>query len=99
MSYKTRPKPTGMLVCDLCDEEIDKQADGEWSRGNIICNVSPMAQVTNRTKHALLCWPRSRTRRDEERPAADYDFHGKCIADLVDETIKARAAVAEGGGQ
>ena len=101
MSHVTRPKPTYMLVCDLCGEEIDKQQDGEWSRGNIICGVSPIQRVTNLTHHALLLWPRARVRRDDKRPAVSYDFHGTCIAALVKDAMaqKAHPATTKDGSE
>lgn len=93
MSHAIRPTPTRMLVCDLCDEEIKDQEDGAESRGNVMTGYSPIVQVTNRTRWALLCWGRSRTRRDEK--TVSYDFHGRCIAKLVEDAI----ALRDGGAR
>lgn len=91
MSTVTRSKPTSMLVCDLCDEEILRDADGSAGRANLMTNVSPVGRVTERTPWALLCWGRRRLNSERDPiPTASYDFHGKCIADLVEREIKTR---------
>ena len=92
MAYVTRPKPTSMIVCDLCDEEIAQGEDGGLSRANLMTKYSPIIQATNRWEHLILSWGRSRTRPEER--TVSYDFHGKCIAALVEREIAARKSTS-----
>lgn len=99
MSYATRPKPVGMMVCDLCDEEIpeghEKQLSGSLIGGYISYTPSPL------TEHVWFAtWFADRLknwRHSHARPNADgkkYDFHYRCIERLVREAVEARAESA-----
>jgi len=95
MTYTTRPKPTSMVVCDLCDEEIDPEADGSQGRANLMTRVSPIAQVTESTHHGILSWGRRRISPEADpMPSASYDFHGRCIAELIEREIAIREELA-----
>lgn len=86
MSTTTRPKPTSMTVCDLCDSEIERE---EEDRANLLVAVTPMGPATESTNHAGFWWPRRRTpQRDaDEHPRRHLDFHGRCIARLVEANL------------
>lgn len=93
MTFTHRQRPTAMFVCDICDEEIEAEADGSAGRANLMARVSPIAQVTDQTRHGILCWGRRRVRsEDDPMPTASYDFHGRCIARLIEVTVAARKA-------
>ena len=91
MTTQTRPKPTSMIVCDICDDEIERDADGSDGRANLMTRVSPIVQVADTTRHGILSWGRRRIDpQDDPMPSVHYDFHGRCIAELIQREIDAR---------
>lgn len=92
MSTQSRPIPTRVDVCDLCDQVIPDDPPDE--RGSLTWGYIAH-RVTAKTKHAWLSWPpggRS-TGRNVSRPREPYrhyDFHAECILRLVEEAIAAR---------
>lgn len=88
MSIQTRAKPTSLTICDLCDKEINPQADDDY--GDLFAGYG-RGPVTEKTGHARMWWPTSKwsrrrdwkeTQRPENR-GRRYDFHGECIVRLV----------------
>lgn len=93
MSRHVRPKPTHMMVCDLCNEEIVD--DGIPANRGSLTYGWIAHPVTQQTKWAWLKWPTSewlRTATWEERRKAEnqertYDFHTACIVKLVEANL------------
>ena len=94
MSYTTRPKPTHMTVCDLCDEEIHEGQPGE--SGSLTTGWIAHKVEMPRTKRAWLLWPpdlrkRKWTWEQSQKPEnrqRRYDFHADCILRLVEDAIE-----------
>lgn len=96
MSHDTRPKPTLMTICDLCDQEItDHQKTDSGSLGREYGRPVTLP----RTTYAWLIWPgadRRRRKRHEDLKAdgelldRQYDFHGECILAVVEAAIAER---------
>jgi hypothetical protein len=93
MSRQSRPVPTSLLICDLCNEEIDTEHPGE--RGSLTHGFIAHKVVVPATKWAWLHWPpagRERgkpwewKRQPENRERA-YDFHADCILRLVEANL------------
>lgn len=98
MSETTRPKPTRMTVCDLCDQELPKEEPGEG--GSLTAGWIDHKVELPRTKIARLIWPpanRELRQTWKERTAPEnrkrhFDFHADCILRLVEDAIAARTA-------
>ena len=105
MSTDTRPKPTHMTVCDLCDREIPDGHPGErgsltygWLAHKVEMGERPTGW--RRTLHAWILWPpaeRTRLNRYEKLRAdpeqyrqRKYDFHAECILRVVEAAIAER---------
>lgn len=92
MSRQSRPVPTQLLVCDLCNEEINESEPGE--RGSLTHGFIAH-KVTSQTKWAWLYWPpagRERGKpwewkRQPENRERTYDFHADCILRLVEANL------------
>lgn len=106
MSQTTRPKPTYMTVCDLCDEEIDdeRRNPGEAASltatapaGSLGHGYGPHAEVPKQRRVWLLWPPAGRDRlmpwQEKKHPRnapRRYDFHAQCILDLVELAVAHR---------
>lgn len=95
MSNQLRPKPTHVVVCDLCGKEIpeyDKQEQGGLTYSGYY-HGGPV--IIPKTKKVSFSWPGSERRRkmtyEEERLPENrprqYDFHAQCILDLVEANL------------
>lgn len=110
MSAQTRPKPTRMTVCDLCDGEIPDGEPGErgsltagWIAHPVIVGDRPTGW--RRTMHAWLQWPpagrerrvplKDRLADPETYRQRTYDFHADCILRVVEDAIAARKEPAD----
>lgn len=93
MSRQKRPVPTILLICDLCNEEIDDEHPGE--RGSLTHGFIAHKVETPIIKYAYLIWPpagRDRLKDHKWRSAPEnkqrqYDFHADCILRLVEANL------------
>lgn len=91
MSSQVRPVETVVTVCDLCGEVIPAST-GSTDRGSLIAGYIAH-DVTPVTKRAWLRWPDLDRQTELRRKTVDYDFHGRCITDLVEANLHRREVV------
>lgn len=95
MSYRPVTRQVHAHVCDLCGEEIPEVTD-KRELGNILGGVMESERwaktPTSLRKRVTLRWPPEH----KPRPIAPdggigerrrYDFHGECIAKLVEASL------------
>ena len=97
MSQDTRPKPTRMTICDLCDQEMD-DSENPGESGSLTDGWIAHKVEMPRTSRVWLIWPpagrdRLMSHTESRRPRnfpRRYDFHAQCILKTIETAVAYR---------
>lgn len=91
MSEQKVAKETLVTVCDLCGEEIPSSIRGSLDYGSLISGYL-MPSAESWMRKLILQWPPRNLWKKYGHESKRYDFHGKCITELVESHIAIRRA-------